>query len=155
MAVADGNFHNVSKLELLAMTCHAGFRPIENVVGSAMQFRSGDPLIVSTQMLMRSRLYFDALLKSSDIFSRGLISFHHVATHAYYACILALDSFERVNAIADVPSEAAATWKAIADLRAVPGVDVVDEDNGLVAVQDGVVHMALPAMPPPPSSSTV
>jgi len=52
-------------------------------------------------MLLRSVLYFEALLQLESIFARGAAEVRHNGPHAYYKCLLELDDLTPLNAIAD------------------------------------------------------
>ena len=147
------NLKGLSKLELLAMACHAGFLPVEDMDADNIKLYRSSDRIVATNMLTRSKLYFASLLICDEAFQKGLKMLHHGGTHNYYACILGLDDFTTVNAVHDVPSTPDDTWKQILEGEAPPDVHLAlldMEGDPLLAVGDVEVPQPLVALPAPP-----
>ena len=136
---------DVSKLELLAMLLDAGFRPLETLEGKLLRYVPGGDPIVSTSMIMRSKLYFVALLQSQRLFSEGLKEFHHACCHAYYHCLLHIGSFDAINAIDDVPAVPSSRWGELEGN--VENAHLALEDDH----DDGVV--TCPIVFPPPAAA--
>ena len=73
----------VGKLGLLRILLADGCRPVSHLEGDDRRCSSVSQSMVSLNMLTRSQLYFEALVKKQSLFEKGLRFVHHHGSHHY------------------------------------------------------------------------
>ena len=109
--------------------------------------------LVSVTMLAWSKDYFEALLRSHELFGNGLAAFVHEAPRSYYRCLLELKDYTALNEIRDVAHTSEAAWKQMltdGGIHADAGVAGVSDELDLEGEPDAArgcvraMHLALP-----------
>ena len=109
--------------------------------------------LVSVTMLAWSKDYFEALLRSHELFGNGLAAFVHDAPRSYYRCLLELKDYTALNEIRDVAHTSEAAWKQMltdGGIHADAGVAGVSDELDLEGEPDAArgcvraMHLALP-----------
>jgi hypothetical protein len=93
---------NVSKFELAIMLYDSGYKPIEGNLNIDTALEPSMDKILFVANFNRSRLYLESLLRVEDIFRRGCSRVFHNGHHYYYACLLALKTFENFNLLTSI-----------------------------------------------------
>jgi hypothetical protein len=138
-----------SKLELLYLLIHRGWRPVDALPPVAKLFVPGGPYIALLSNLPRSRLYFESLLRFAEILRDGFASISHEGPHSYYLCLQHPELAIAINAIADVKTHKDAYYK---QLMIDGGVAPPEALMAIVAGEEPDVGEPLPpvAAPMPP-----
>ena len=132
------------------MLCQDGFLPTPNMTPAELKMLPGSEKLVCTGMLLRSKLYFQALLSRDELFARGLTIIYHDGPHHYYKCILGEDAdVDRINSIVDVSALLDSDWKLmLADAPVARLAALGDRASDSDGDEEGPAPAA-PLLPPP------
>ena len=143
-----------SKLELVEVLLDGGWQSDRDALDAGGWYAAADEKVFVLGNLFRSQAYFLALVRSAEIFAKpgGLQHIYHHLPEQYFKCLLNLDDLSPITQLGEtVEWYSNADFKKICDgeegiaqRAALQALGDAEDDDGLPAIEDPAVMLALP-----------